>query len=83
MTTSRDWEQYQGEIAGYLGSLGFETKTNEKVETLLSIVNDVGADRGLLVTERGFQSGAIAAARQTNVTTVTFESLHSSSVDEL
>lgn len=29
MTTSRDWEQYQEEIAGYLGSLGFETKTNE------------------------------------------------------
>ncbi|MGH3865847.1 MAG: hypothetical protein ACRDQ4_06835 [Pseudonocardiaceae bacterium] len=35
------------------------------------------------IGERGFQSGAIAAARQTSVTTVTFESLRSSSADEL
>jgi hypothetical protein len=55
----------------------------EKVETLLSIVSDVGADRGLLVTECGFQSGAVAAARQTNVTLVTFDELRASSADEL
>lgn len=55
----------------------------EKVETLLSIVSDVGADRGLLVAEHGFQSGAIASARQTNVTLVTFDELRASSADEL
>jgi hypothetical protein len=55
----------------------------EKVETLLSIVSDVGADRGLLVTEYGFQSGAMAAARQTNVTLVTFDELRASSANEL
>ena len=55
----------------------------EKVETLRRLSNDVGADRGLLVTECGFQSGAIAAARQTNVTLVTFDKLRSSSAEEL
>lgn len=125
MVASHEWEQYQEEIAAYLGRLGFVTKTNEtihgargmhkidvtarytkaglsqlwiveckfwkhkraipkeKVETLLSIVSDVGADRGLCVTEYGFQSGAIAAARQTNVTLVTFDKLRTSSADEL
>jgi restriction system protein len=31
--------------------------TKEKVEALLSIVQDVGADRGFLVAEKGFQPG--------------------------
>jgi hypothetical protein len=54
----------------------------EKVASLLWIINDVGADRGLFVTERGLQSGAIAAARHTNVTLVTFDELRASSADE-
>ena len=38
-----------------------------EVLTLNSIVQDVGADRGLFFTESGFQSGALAAAENTNL----------------
>jgi hypothetical protein len=37
------------------------------VLALREIVADIGADRGILMTERGFQSGAQEAARLTNV----------------
>ena len=37
------------------------------VHTLYSIVQDVGADRGLIFTEVGFQSGAHTAAQNTNL----------------
>ncbi len=37
------------------------------VHTLRSIVQDIGADRGLIFTEIGFQSGAHTAAQNTNV----------------
>lgn len=40
----------------------------EKVLALQSIVQDVGADRGILLSEVGFQSGAIRASRSTNIT---------------
>ncbi|MGB5850874.1 MAG: restriction endonuclease [Rhodanobacter sp.] len=45
--------------------------TKEKVLALKSIVEDVGADRGIIVSEMGFQSGAQDAARGTNITLVT------------
>ena len=34
----------------------------EKVMVLQAIVQDIGADKGFLLSEIGFQSGAIAAA---------------------
>ncbi len=37
------------------------------VHTLRSIVQDTGADRGLIFTEKGYQSGAYTAAKNTNV----------------
>ncbi len=37
------------------------------VQTLHSIVQDIGADRGLVFCENGFQSGAHTAAQNTNV----------------
>lgn len=37
------------------------------VLALREIVNDTGADRGILLAEKGFQSGAIEAANLTNV----------------
>jgi restriction system protein len=37
------------------------------VLALREIVTDLGADRGILVSESGFQSGAIEAANLTNV----------------
>jgi len=37
------------------------------VATLISIVQDVGADRGILLSEVGFQSGAAALASRSNI----------------
>lgn len=47
----------------------------EKVMALSAIVQDVGADRGFLLSETGFQSGAIRAARSTNITLTSLEDL--------
>ncbi len=47
----------------------------EKVLTLYEITKDIGADRGFLFSESGFQSGAIRATKNTNITL--------SSIDEL
>ncbi len=49
--------------------------TKAEVMTLRSIVDDVGADRGFIVSLVGFQSGAKEASRSTNVTLKTFEQL--------
>jgi hypothetical protein len=40
----------------------------ERVLTFRGVVEDIGADRGLLFSESGFQAGAISAAQSTNVT---------------
>ncbi|SOC50969.1 Restriction endonuclease [Blastococcus aggregatus] len=37
------------------------------VAALISIVDDVGADRGILLSEAGFQSGAVALATRSNI----------------
>lgn len=47
----------------------------EKVLALRTIVDEVGADKGFLISEKGFQSGAIAAAHKTNVELVQFSAL--------
>jgi hypothetical protein len=39
----------------------------EKVLALKALVEDVGADRGILVSQMGFQSGAVRAAELTNI----------------
>lgn len=39
----------------------------EKVFALRAIANDVGADRGLMMAENGYQSGALESARRTNI----------------
>jgi hypothetical protein len=49
--------------------------TKAQVLTLRSIVDDVGADRGFIVSLSGFQSGALEASKNTNVTLKTFEDL--------
>ncbi|EOC9236919.1 restriction endonuclease [Enterobacter hormaechei] len=43
----------------------------EKVLALKSIIDDLGADRGIMVSEVGFQPGAQDAARGSNITLVT------------
>lgn len=40
-----------------------------------SIVEDIGADRGFIISVAGFQSGAIEAARNTNVKLKTFDEM--------
>jgi hypothetical protein len=39
----------------------------EKVAALIAIVQDVGADKGVLLSEKGFQSGSISMARKKNI----------------
>jgi hypothetical protein len=49
----------------------------EKVMALAAIVQDVGADRGFLLSEAGFQAGAIRATSSTNITLSSLEELAS------
>ena len=49
---------------------------------LRSIVADLGADRGILLSEVGFQSGAIEAARLTNVHVTSLEELRGAARQE-
>lgn len=44
----------------------------ERFLTFRAIVEDVGADRGVLFSESGFQSGAKAAAQNTNISLTSF-----------
>jgi len=39
----------------------------EKVLALQSIIEDVGADKGIILSEKGFQSGCFACAQRTNI----------------
>lgn len=47
----------------------------EKVLALHEVVSDVGATMGFLITEIGFQPGALTAASQTNLILTTFAEL--------
>lgn len=47
----------------------------EKLAALSAIVQDVGAERGFLMSEKGFQSGAIRMAERSNVTLTTLADL--------
>lgn len=55
----------------------------EKVLALKSIVDDVGADRGFIISKTGFQSGAIRAAAYTNITLTSIEDLRQTVNGEL
>lgn len=57
--------------------------TKEKVLALQKIVSDTGADRGILVSESGFQSGAVSAATRTNIQLTNLEDLRNLSKDDL
>lgn len=47
----------------------------EKVFALKTIVEDVGADRGVIISAKGFQKGAILAAQNTNISLLTLDQL--------
>lgn len=53
------------------------------VLALREIVSDVGADRGILLSESGFQSGALEAANLTNVQVTSLASLSVSSENDV
>jgi hypothetical protein len=52
------------------------------VAALAEIVKDVGADRGILLSESGFQAGAIRMARSSNITLSSIADLKDNSEDE-
>lgn len=47
--------------------------TKEKVLALRSIVDDIGADKGIIISEIGFQKGAFEAAKSTNILLYTID----------
>ncbi len=55
----------------------------EKVLALRTIVDDIGADRGLILNELGFQKGAKEAAAGANITVTTLDALRSNAEEEL
>jgi hypothetical protein len=55
----------------------------EKVLTFKSIVEDVGADKGIFVAESGFQSGAINAANSTNILLTKFADLQAQAESDI
>lgn len=71
----------QGSLYGIQFSWVVECKAwqgnvpKEKVLALAEIVEDVGADRGFLLSEVGFQSGAITQANRRNITLASLQDL--------
>jgi hypothetical protein len=53
------------------------------VVALAEIINDVGADRGFLLSEIGFQSGAIRHAHNQNITLTSLADLRENAADEI
>lgn len=53
------------------------------VATLAEIVQDVGADRGILLSEVGFQAGAVRMAHKRNVTLTSLKELREDTAEEL
>jgi len=55
----------------------------EKVLALAQIASDVGADRAFLLSESGFQAGAIRVSQNTNITLTSLQELFDSATAEL
>ncbi|MGO0578033.1 restriction endonuclease [Ornithinimicrobium panacihumi] len=53
------------------------------VTALAEIVRDVGADRGVLLSEVGFQAGAVRMAHKSNVTLTSLAELREEAAEEL
>ncbi|GAI37777.1 unnamed protein product, partial [marine sediment metagenome] len=51
--------------------------TKEKMLVLQQIIDDIGADKGVLISKKGFQSGAIRAVKKTNIILTNYEDLWS------
>jgi hypothetical protein len=57
--------------------------TKADVETLKSIASEIGASLAFLLSESGFQSGALDAARKTNVVLSSLKELRTKSRDDV
>jgi hypothetical protein len=57
--------------------------TKEKVLALQALLQDVGADRGILASESGFQAGAIAASSYSNIILTSLQELRDRAKDHL
>lgn len=55
----------------------------EKILALRSLVLDLGADHGLLMSESDFQSGAVRTAKQKNITLTSLGDLRANAADEI
>jgi Restriction endonuclease len=55
----------------------------EKVLVLHSIVQDIGADKAFLLSESGFQAGAISSARSTNIILTDLHTLEQIAAEEM
>lgn len=115
MSKSKDWFNFQEDIAEHFRSLGVHAETNktikgirtehdidvyvsskylctdikwvieakywkskvskEKVLALRTIVDDIGADKGFIISQAGFQSGAYEASENSNIDLFTYEQL--------
>ncbi|MFI6832800.1 restriction endonuclease [Kribbella sp. NPDC050241] len=60
-----------------------EPVKKEHVLTFLGIVSDVGADRGLMFSESGFQAGAIRSTSSTNMTLTSIEDFRRNTAVEM
>jgi hypothetical protein len=60
-----------------------KTVTKEKILALKAVVDDIGADRGILISEFGFQSGAIRASEKTNLILRDLDELKQSAQEDL
>ena len=69
--------KYLGEdITWLVEAKHWKTKVNKsQVLAFRTIVEDIGADRGFIVSTAGFQSGALEAAQNTNVKLKTFDEM--------
>jgi hypothetical protein len=62
----------------------WKTRVNKlHVSALKDIVNDLAADRGLLMSEKGFQSGAIQLAAAKNITLSSLDDLRANAAEDL
>ena len=59
------------------------TVPKEKVLALQSLLDDLGADRGFLLSEGGFQSGAVTAARLSRITLSSIGDLRQNADEDL
>lgn len=55
----------------------------EKVLALQTIIDDVGADKGIILSEKGFQSGCFACAQRSNVLLSSLSELRETHEDDL